>query len=152
MAQKKLREVSKPFHMQQIFGRYATYDAGNTSPAIIIAFENSVAFIPVEIFCSSKNESSFSVGILPVSLSSAIGQPPNPFTAESKRRHPAFQAACTFSLHVSGVVCRCAPFVTSGNSGITFVKSWEILSGLETPIVSASAMVFIPLHESSLVQ
>ncbi len=48
----------------------------------------------------------FSVAILPVKLSAAIGQPPNPFKAESKRRQPLKYAASTLGSQLSGVLCK----------------------------------------------
>ncbi|MNR28111.1 hypothetical protein D3C85_1454220 [compost metagenome] len=55
-----------------------------------------------------------SVAMLPVRSSLAIGQPPNPFSAESNRRQPAFQAASIFSTRVEGVECKCTPNSIAG--------------------------------------
>ena len=46
-------------------------------------------FISELILLSSIKETNFSVGIFPINLSVAIGHPPKPFIAPSKRLHPA---------------------------------------------------------------
>ena len=61
-----------------------------------------------------KKEINFSEGIFPTNLSCAMGHPPIPFIVPSNRKHPAENAAFTFSYQKSGWVWKCAPNEMAG--------------------------------------
>ena len=87
---------------------------GKTSFAMLKARINCWKSTPKSCFVSVKYESKFSVAMLPVKSSFAIGQPPKPFIAASNLTQPFEKAACTFSRQLFGCVCRCAPISRFG--------------------------------------
>ena len=76
----------------------------NNSLVLFIADSKLVMQSPVSIPLSLRNVITFSVGILPTRASLAIGHPPKPYIAPSKRRHPASNAALSFSYPLLGWV------------------------------------------------
>ena len=71
--------------------------------------------------------------MLPVNSSFAIGQPPYPFIAPSKRTQPALNAAATFSYHLSGVECKCAPNSFAGYA-IQQIKKGKVIGWFRNEI------------------
>ena len=58
------------------------------SNELLYAVSKCNGFISELILFSAIKETNYSVGIFPTNLSVAMGHPPNPFMAPSKRLHP----------------------------------------------------------------
>src|SRR5688500_18001754 len=95
--------------LRQMYREHEFHQSLNILPANIRLYARASSLRSSIAFLALKKSIISSIGTLPTSLSSAMGQPPKPFRAPSKRVQPAFNAASVLICQAWGAACKCTP-------------------------------------------